>query len=906
MRILAACSLLVLLAIPSLALEPYLVHDINPVPRPEDSDPSDLVKLGGAVLFFSEDEIRGRELWRSDGTAAGTWPLSDICDTEDNCYGEPLPYLVTERLYFFLAPSDSFGQANLWVSDGTPAGTFPLTSPDVRAYPPRGYWAASQGVLYFRATDPEHGTELWRTDGTPAGTRLVADVRPGREGSAIRSITEYRGRIWFGADDGRRGGALWSTDGTAAGTVMALDPIPSSASHPTPEFLRVLGNRLTFFSFAPGGGQQLWAGDGTAKRTAPVTKLASGKLPSLLYDSYVHGNRLYFLAEDKKNGQELWVSDGTARGTRPLTAFAKRDAFFTSDGAFYLYLPYHPGLKGRFFFWAHDGAHGVELWTTDGTPKGTRLLRDVCPGACSGARSLWYELNGRLYFTAEESAHGYELWSTDGTEAGTRIALDLCPGSCGSYPFAPFLLGGRLLFVAQDGQAGDEIWSTDGTAAGTVRISDFEEDSIVSDFFDGEVLGGQLLFAAREIPYGNELWRTDGTSAGTQLVRDINDFDLGGSFLSGLHALGDSAVFLADDGTHGYELWKSHGPGPGASLIADLTPGEEPRFAPGLQAEAAGGNLFFLLSGLWKTDGTEAGTVQLLGPETQPCCLRAVGSSVFLVANDEEDGFGKALWTSDGTAAGTRMLAPIPHGANARPEDLVAFQGKLYFLAGDSPAGLWTSDGTEAGTVQIQSLGRSASPFSMLTVHAGRLWFFAGDDEHATELWTSDGTEGGTGLAVELAPGYLSFQPQLMASLGTTLLVSGFAQERGTWATDGTQEGTRKISSISMSSPAWTLFQGRLFAGADNTLWVSDGTEAGTGPFHDRDGQLIPIPQAFATLGNLLVFVAGDSLYQSDGTEAGTFRIRERVLPELVRAGNRVFFGAFDPATGWELWAVRP
>ena len=44
----------------------------------------------------------------------------------------------------------------------------------------------------------------------------------------------------------------------------------------------------------------------------------------------------------------------------------------------------------------------------------------------------------------------------------------------------------------------------------------------------------------------------------------------------------------------------------------------------------------------------------------------------------------------------------------------------------------------------------------------------------------------------------------------------------------------------------------------------------------------------------------------SDGTEAETFRIRERVSEELVRAGERVFFGGFDDATGWELWAVRP
>ena len=123
MKSLAVCSLLALLAVPCLALEPYLVQDINPVPEPADSDPEYLVRLGGAVLFFAEDQDRGRELWRSDGTAAGTYPLSDICD-EIFCYGEPLPFLITERLYFFLAPSVPESHHSLWVSDGTPAGTF--------------------------------------------------------------------------------------------------------------------------------------------------------------------------------------------------------------------------------------------------------------------------------------------------------------------------------------------------------------------------------------------------------------------------------------------------------------------------------------------------------------------------------------------------------------------------------------------------------------------------------------------------------------------------------------------------------------------------------------------------------------------------------------------------------------
>src|SRR5215218_1352161 len=217
MKTLAILALLVLLALPAAGLEPYLVKDIDPPGEPLGSYPRGLATLGGAVLFFASDGLAaygllsGPQLWRSDGTAAGTWQVSR----------EPFvapwnaePYAVTERLLFLL---DEPG--NLWVSDGTPAGTLALTE-EVRILPSR-VWVASQGVLYFAGKDTEHGAELWRSDGTPAGTHLVADIHEGAASSSPLWLTEYRGRVWFGAVDEHRGGALWVSDGTAAGTVPA-------------------------------------------------------------------------------------------------------------------------------------------------------------------------------------------------------------------------------------------------------------------------------------------------------------------------------------------------------------------------------------------------------------------------------------------------------------------------------------------------------------------------------------------------------------------------------------------------------------------------------------------------------------------------------------------------------------
>jgi ELWxxDGT repeat protein len=232
------------------------------------------------------------------------------------------------------------------------------------------------------------------------------------------------------------------------------------------------------------------------------------------------------------------------------------------------------------------------------------------------------------------------------------------------------------------------------------------------------------------------------------------------------------------------------------------------------------------------------------------------------------------------------------------------------------------SDGTETGTVEVKDIhpNHSSDP-QLLTVHAGRLWFFADDGEHGRELWSSDGTAAGTALAAEFASGSDSFHPAAMISLGDRLVISGFSpvQGSGLWVTDGTAAGTRKIHEKGLSGPfAWTVFQGRLYYTAANEdtlpiLWMTDGTAAGTGPFLDHNGMKIYRPARFAVLGDRLLFKTRDfgvPLWESDGTSAGTFLLLPQTVPgtnapeELIRAGNRVFFPSVDHSHGVELWAV--
>ncbi len=903
------------------AAEPYLVKDINPTTDSADAWPNNFATFAGRAVFAAEKD-GDRELWSSDGTEAGTIQLVDAC--AEDCSSDPRLLASTPiGVFYFVAQGSS--ERELWLTRGAAGDPVRLAAGLALPQSIRAAWVPELGRLFFTATTAAHGRELWSSDGTVAGTRLV-DIRPGPIPSGPLGLVAFKGKLFFFAYGDDKGYALWTSDGTAGGTRLIKRPT-STGGILGP--LVALDRSLVFFAGAAGKGSELWRSDGTPAGTYFFADTVKGPGSPSFLSYQALPSKLYLALETPKDGQELWVTDGTPKGTRALTAFARRDAFMFHSTPLYLF----PGaFGGRFVFSADDGSHGAEPWITDGSVKGTRLLNDICPGACGSLSLIVGQAGERLLLNATDGQHGFELWSTDGSTAGTRLVGDLCPGDCSSFPLGYDAIGGRRFFLARpaDGSTDDtfELWASDGTLAGTERLTDFDSQQFSS--IERVATGTRMFFTAPDPQHGRELWVSDGTLAGTHLVRDIADEDLGGSFPSAFQAAGSRLYFAADDGDgESAQLWHTDGTEQGTLRIDDAYSPRPPSFD--VYSAAIGTDLVYTRrdvagNSVWRTDGTAQGTIQLSPSMGRIYAMAAAGGMVFFSLRNQA--YEYALWKTDGTAAGTQEVVAFTGGSDGwQPDELTPFGNGIIFRAGSLDHGIepWRSDGTAAGTSEIGELepGNGYQTLHGFQTIGGVTYFFTSGDPGlaALELWRTDGTAAGTVPVVQLGGLSDTYGPIWIAQLGAQLLVF---LPRGLWVTDSTQAGTRQISTVYRysSQPASegpAVFGGRVYFGAFDPvsqrllLYVSDGTAEGTAPMLDAEGLPIENASSVRVFGGRLTFAAahgGESaLWQSDGTPAGTapiFRLGPTsfALHEMAVAGSRLYFSARDRDHGEELWAL--
>lgn len=376
-------------------------------------------------------------------------------------YG-PFEYLTIGSTTYFVTESPEYGW-EIWKTDGTTAGTSIVIDLNPGSFETfnagvvllREYG----GLMYFAATMPGVGHALWKTDGTAAGTVLVSQVP-----EFIREAVVANGKLILTC--GGAGGYaqhVWCSDGTTAGTFQI------SVSGAFNQHGLLSGNGVAyFFASTTAAGIELWKTDGTVAGTAQVVDLNAGAADGYgghsglgygtqPFATYFNGE-VYFSGSDGTGGYELWKSDGTAAGTT-LVLDINSGAANSSPVAFAVH-------AGELFFSA-VGASGRELWKTDGTGTGTQIVRDIHTTGSSNPLHLTSTPLG-LLFSAGETSNGGEPWISDGTTAGTTLLRDINPGSADSGPSGFVVLGTTAYFSAGN-TTGNHLWATDGTTAGTTQ-----------------------------------------------------------------------------------------------------------------------------------------------------------------------------------------------------------------------------------------------------------------------------------------------------------------------------------------------------------------------------------------------------------------------------------------------------
>ena len=393
------------------------------------------------IVFFRAyfESVRGSRLGKSDGTAQGTVMLKNITS--------PMRFAKFGNLVVF----DGGGP---WRSDGTEAGTFRISNAVGGPYS----YTEVAGILFFGGTGGLSGYELWRSDGTPANTYMVRDINPGTADSYPGSLTNVNGVLFFSANDGVHGMELWKSDGTEAGTVLVRDinPGASRSIYASPWWPYSEFQGQHFFAATDGiHGYELWKSDGTASGTVLLKDINPGPADGFVYQTGEFtkaADKLFFRASDGVRGLELWVSDGTEQGTHIV-----KDINPGPDSGYGYNLV---ALRDFLCFTAYSPDYGYELWRSDGTENGTYLVKDICPGPGSGWPTTTVYAQGRVYCCASDGgAYGTELWTSDGTPEGTFRLTDIVPGPGGSYPNYLAATDHLLFFRAEDDAHGRELWA---------------------------------------------------------------------------------------------------------------------------------------------------------------------------------------------------------------------------------------------------------------------------------------------------------------------------------------------------------------------------------------------------------------------------------------------------------------
>ncbi len=694
--------------------------------------------------------------------------------------------------------------STLWRSGGTAETTYQYAT--LPAFVDADRAASGDGILYFSAQGSiEVGVEAWATNLTAPGTAaLTALVDPG---ARIGEFHVDGDRAFFVVEDATIGQELFSSDGRPSGT-RAVTNFGYHLPFGYDEATIAVSEQRAFFVATDGlGSYRLWLAGDRPETTRSLVE-------DVQFDSTRHwiaeaGGSVFVATSDSLGHSHLFVSDGTEAGTHevetgcsdecglfpePLTSTAST-FYFTSRSAasiqetlyatrppFSVATSLFEALKEgpiidystsrsvaivgeRVYFAAGQyvpGASGTwgEPWATAGTPATTGMIRRLAALQSSTDASRFRTTAGALAFAVDLSYPGRVLRrsSIDGEIQEVQGDYDPC-----FYSRELYALTGRFIF--EDCQ--DDFWALQASGGPATRLTDFN-----SNDFSRSAANEQIVAVLLWNGSGYEAWRVGDPGPGATLAQSFSPEEANGA----LKVAADTFLLIRDLDPQD-QLF---------SLGSDLS-----QFAPispvfdavdNYIGSAQLGRGFFGANEpggetrVWTTDGTAAGTRSLFsaaGYRLPVDAIRSAGEWIVLAATYTAGLPELEVWRTDGTPAGSMMLSSMAVEGNVEDSRVAALPGRFLFT-GRTPvneAELWSIPTTGGAATALLPPGvalRAGSP--SWSAVADRLFFTACDADHGCELWVSVGTPETTRLFQDIRPGAASSTPDQLLAVGNELV----------------------------------------------------------------------------------------------------------------------------------------
>ncbi len=369
----------------------------------------------------------------------------------------------------------------------------------------------------------------------------VKDIHQGNASSMPFLLTQFKNQIYFIVKDDSGKYSLWKTSGTTY-TTKKIIQLETDNTFSYNQTLIASSKYLYFINFNINSNEStIWRTDGTLEGTIQLVESVN----NLQFNSdnlVLLNDELYYTVYKSGIATQIWKTDGTINGAKQVTNIPYQSFYHRPKKLFV-----HNGQL--FFTYNANKSVATQIWKLDNSAAGASMFADFEEWGYYEPMNFT-SVDSLLFFTMNQSTTGIELYVTDGTTQGTRMVIDFYPGPNSSNPNLLTALNSRLYLAFQS--SNQTLYSTDGTAKGTEILS--HNNEIFSRVSNIKVINHLLYFQARHTNFGEEAFVSNGKVDSTILIADIIS-GIRGSFPYNFCDCGDRIYFNTKEDNQTENLW---------------------------------------------------------------------------------------------------------------------------------------------------------------------------------------------------------------------------------------------------------------------------------------------------------------------------------------------------------------